>query len=791
MKNLEDPGNFALGKYELRERLGQGGMAQVWKAFDTRLQRYVAIKFLHSALQNDPTFLARFEREARAIASLRHPNIVQVYDFEISASENEESLAYMVMDYIEGPTLTSYLYSVTQANTLLSPQEVVFLFYTIGEAIDYAHRHGLLHRDIKPSNILLDRRNAPPGAMGEPILSDFGLVKILGSAAGTLTSSALGTPAYISPEQAMGKTATSASDIYSLGVLLYEVCTGALPFTSATPVIMLQQHAHEPVPAPEKINPAISPELAAVILRCLEKEPEARYASAHALAEALSEALDIPLPKGRTQPISSPDIRSLVDSGQLTITYETEGVEEAPSMTIARAKPEQAESDPLTPAPVKPHITQTLSARGILSVRVPSSISLPEEAKAQPQQTPLAPRPPVRRRPRRGLLLIALAGLLLLLSASGLTIFLYMRAATSSSAPGAQVAGSAFFASSGAADGAQNLGINDIFQFRLTNVPAPEAGQRYYAWLLPDLAQSEANPRALGPLTVSSGVATLPTPYIDPQHENLFGRFSRFLVTEEPEQPAPQSPSLNTALWRYYAQIPQSPPLSDCASVINQLSVLCHLRHLLASDPELTQVNLQGGLDYRFLSNVRDVQKWAIEGMDHTDPTDVRHKMANILYILDGRSCIAQDLAHAAPGFDNTPDDGALSTIAALPLLSCAQTPDVPGLLAHIHNHLNAMLQSQGVQSSQVALATQIATELNAVGSWLTTIQNDARQLLSMNNQQLAQSSSLRDEIDMLATNTLSGGTDPTSGMLDKGVASISNQIQQLATMTITAYHKS
>lgn len=792
MRRPEQYGDLTLGKYELRERLGQGGMAEVWKAFDQRLQRYVAIKFLHAALQEDPTFLARFEREARAIASLRHPNIVQVYDFEIPATENEDAPTYMVMDYIEGPTLASYLSSANQAHTLLSSPEVIFLFHSIGEAIDYAHRRGLLHRDIKPSNILLDRRNTPPEAMGEPILSDFGLVKILGTAAGTLTSSALGTPAYISPEQAMGKEATSASDIYSLGVLLYEVCTGVLPFTSSTPVMILQQHAYQSPPEPEKVNPAISPALSAVILRSMAKKPEERYSSARELTEALALALDVPLPKRSAQPISSPDIRALSDPAQSAVAYKTETVDEYSSATIVKEKAETADSQQLTIAPVKPQGAQTPAESSIPSVSVSPTTPLPERTKTPLPQAPLPPRPVVRRRSRRGLLLVALLGLLLLLSASGLTVFLRVRANSGSptSPPSTQLIGSASFTSSGAADGRQNLGVNDIFQVRLANVPSPDAGKQYYAWLLPDLAQSEANPRALGPLTVSGGVATLPAPYMDPQHQNLVGLFSRFLVTEEPAQPAPQSPSLNTALWRYYAQIPQTPPLSNCASVINQLSVLCHLRHLLSDDPELARVHLQGGLDYWFLNNVRELQKWAIEGMDHTDPVDLRHKLVNILYLLDGRSCIAQDLMHAAQGFDNTPDDGNLTTTAALPLLSCAQTPDVPGLLEHIHNHLNAMLQSQEVQSNQTTLATQIGTELNTIGFWLTKIQSDARQLLSMDNQQLAQNTSLRDEIDALATDALSGGDDPTSGTLDKGVASISDQIQQLATMDVTVYHK-
>ncbi len=164
-----------LGKYELQRQLGRGGMAEVWLAFDQRLQRHVAIKFLTPSLQYDSTFLARFLREARAVASLRHPNIVRVYDFETSVPERADAQAYMVMDYLDGPTLAEYLDTTSYARQFPSPGETVALFFAIGEAVDYAHQHGVLHRDIKPSNILLDRHHTTRTPIGEPILTILGL----------------------------------------------------------------------------------------------------------------------------------------------------------------------------------------------------------------------------------------------------------------------------------------------------------------------------------------------------------------------------------------------------------------------------------------------------------------------------------------------------------------------------------------------------------------------------------------------------------------------------------------
>src|SRR5437763_4919940 len=195
-----------LGKDELRERLGSGGMAEVWKGFDTQLHRYVAIKILRANLLNDPEFMTRFVREARAIASLHHPNIVQIYDFQTTdSSDSSNSLAYMVMDYVEGQTLADYLRNTSRMGKFLPAPDLVNLFASISRAIDYAHQHGMLHRDIKPANILLDKRHTAQNPIGEPVLTDFGIAKLMGSSTGTASGTWLGTPLYISPEQALGQ----------------------------------------------------------------------------------------------------------------------------------------------------------------------------------------------------------------------------------------------------------------------------------------------------------------------------------------------------------------------------------------------------------------------------------------------------------------------------------------------------------------------------------------------------------------------------------------------------------
>src|SRR4051812_44731769 len=161
-----------LGKYELQERLGRGGMAEVWKALDTQLQRHVAIKLLHTNLQSDPNFVSRFQREAQVIAALHHPNIVQIHDFQVEqSSPDADPIFYMVMAYIEGQTLAEYIASTSAQGQIPSPLEVVNLFTSISLAMDYAHQKGMIHRDIKPANILLDQQDRSRNPMGEPILT--------------------------------------------------------------------------------------------------------------------------------------------------------------------------------------------------------------------------------------------------------------------------------------------------------------------------------------------------------------------------------------------------------------------------------------------------------------------------------------------------------------------------------------------------------------------------------------------------------------------------------------------
>ena len=265
-----------VGPYRILEQLGQGGMATVYKAYHAGLDRYVAIKVLHAAFREDPSFTARFTREARVVAKLEHSNIVPIYDFS-----EFEGQPYLVMKYIEGETLKARL-----ARGPLSAAEAVRVIQAVGAALTHAHSKGILHRDIKPSNVLL----TPEGGI---YLADFGLARIAQSGESTLsTDMMLGTPHYISPEQAQGvKNLDAGTDIYSFGVVIYELSVGRVPFNADTPFSIIHDHIFTPLPLPRAINPKVPAAVERVLLKALAKDRKDRYADVDSLVKAFLEAV--------------------------------------------------------------------------------------------------------------------------------------------------------------------------------------------------------------------------------------------------------------------------------------------------------------------------------------------------------------------------------------------------------------------------------------------------------------------------------------------------------------------
>jgi serine/threonine protein kinase len=266
-----------ISQYKIEEQIGQGGMATVYKAYQSSINRHVAIKILPTQYAQDPNFVKRFEQEARAIAALEHPHILPVYDFG-----TQDGLTYMVMRYVRGGTLTNLM------GTPLSYERIVRLVSDVARALDYAHKQGVVHRDIKPSNILIDKN-------GEALLTDFGIAKLIEGSSGAtqLTGSGtiLGTPAYMSPEQAKAQHVDGRSDVYSLGVVLYELLTGQQPFQAETPVAVVLKHVSEPLPLPRLVKADVPEPLERVVLKAMAKEPGQRYQTAEEMGQALQAAL--------------------------------------------------------------------------------------------------------------------------------------------------------------------------------------------------------------------------------------------------------------------------------------------------------------------------------------------------------------------------------------------------------------------------------------------------------------------------------------------------------------------
>ena len=268
-------GSVVDGRYRILRRIGSGGMADVWLAEDTHLQRQVALKVLHGRFVQDREFVERFRREAEAAAGLQHPNVVSVFD-----RGDVDGTYYIAMQYLEGSTLKQLI------DAGLEPAEAVGLIRQVLEGARFAHRHGVVHRDLKPQNVIVD-------GDGKATVTDFGIARA-GVSEITQTDSVMGTPHYLSPEQAQGLDVTAVSDLYSIGVMLYEALTGRVPFEGDSAVAVAMKQVSQAPQRPSSLNPKISPALDAAVMRALEKEPGQRFQNADAFIAALDAALREP-----------------------------------------------------------------------------------------------------------------------------------------------------------------------------------------------------------------------------------------------------------------------------------------------------------------------------------------------------------------------------------------------------------------------------------------------------------------------------------------------------------------
>lgn len=300
---MDDLTGKQLRPYQIVAPLGEGGMAAVYRAFQPSVNRYVAVKVLPQYFARDPQFAARFEREAHLLAQLQHPNILPVFDYGTAEVEGGK-YTYIAMPLIKGGSLESLMH-----RQRLDFKAIRKVITQVGDALDYAHSLNLIHRDVKPANILIDER-------GNCLLTDFGLARMVeGTAKLTSSGTIMGTPAYMSPEQGKGQPLDRRTDIYSLGIILYELAVGRPPFEADTPMVVVVKHINDPLPLPSTVVANFPPMLEKVIIQALAKDRDDRYPTAAAFVEAVTQALDaIDRPGPQTAPVKAPPTQQAAPS---------------------------------------------------------------------------------------------------------------------------------------------------------------------------------------------------------------------------------------------------------------------------------------------------------------------------------------------------------------------------------------------------------------------------------------------------------------------------------------------
>ncbi len=381
-----------IGTYQIVEQVGRGGMATVFKAYQPSMDRYVAVKILPSHFTEDASFVGRFTQEARTLARLEHPHILPVHDYG-----EQEGTTYLVMRYVKAGTLKDL---VTRGGPL-DLKEVSRVMGQVGGALDYAHSQDVIHRDIKPSNVLVDER-------GNTFLTDFGIAKLVAETAQfTASGAVIGTPAYMSPEQGMGQPVDYRCDIYSLGVVLYELVTGRVPYEAETPLAVLMKHVNDPLPLPRQIKPDLPEHVERVILRAMAKSPDDRFQSAQQMVDMLADAI-----VGRPVEATTPP------PAVVTAATVARAVSETPPPAVETPQPPVEAAAPPQVGLTTPSVEATPPPVEALPPQVAEATPPPSEA-LPPQVAG-----PTTRKRRPWLLIAAVAALLLIVLAGGLFVVL-------------------------------------------------------------------------------------------------------------------------------------------------------------------------------------------------------------------------------------------------------------------------------------------------------------------------------------------------------------------------------
>ncbi len=747
-------GQRRIGQYELYKHIASGKTSELWIGRDPQSRQYVVVKVCYTTLKAHSAEMLQFRQQAELVAGLHHPNIARIYDLSIIPSRNPEgrfaSMVCLVTEYIEGQSLAEYMLHTPGRTKARPGAEVVQIFTPLSQAIDYAHQQGVIHGNLKPGNVLLRKQSGTVGQVGEPVLTDFGFLKLLEPGGATAS------PFYLSPEQVRGQPAIQPSDIYSLGVMLYEFCTGVLPFRGSRPVAIMMQHINTPPTPPALMNTTLPAALASIILRGLAKEPAKRFANASSMAVALAHSLNMPIPESLGKPSS---IQSMIRELENSHTFE----------------PETESSLPSFPAEQQ---------HGV-SVEQRSAKSAPGA------EFPPAARPRLRRKKAVSPWLFACILALLLAGFATIGALLLSSQNNSGASPN-RLIGHAYFVNSGQFNVNGPQGINDELQVNLSGIPNPPTGKTYYAWLLADRNISESLPIPLGPLHVDHGTIQF-LYHGDAQHTNLLQVASRFLVTLEDTQRPTNNPLIDTSTWRYYAEIPETPSPTDKL----HFSMLDHLRHLLVESPELSIRGLHGGLAFWFVKNafaVVESANSAREAWHSSDAPTIHDQIIRILDYLDGSSFVTTDVPPGTPMLANVQ----ASQIALLgpapdspPIPGYTYKGEVPpGYVYLISEHMGGAIESPQTTSDQKTLAVKINQALDVEIGILNQARQDAKQLLAMTRTQLLQPSALAilNDLATQAQNAYTGQINPTSGQSDGGALWTYNNLQRLVAFDVRPY---
>lgn len=641
-----------LGKYELRQQVGRGNVGEVWKAYDLQAHRNVAVKIIHPDLQSDPHFLSHFTQEGQRLCALQHENIVQVYEIATSRTSQESTgglVAYIATDFVEGQTLADYIAQTSHKGLYPSPSEIVYLFSSLGIAIDYAHQQGIVHGNIKPTNILLNANNTQRFIVGEPMLTDFALDSLLGN------SSSVVSPLYISPEQVKGQVANNRSDIYALGVILYELCTGVRPFRDSSSVAIMMQHADTLPTPPLLINPTIPAALSEVILRAMAKDTAARFPLASLLATAIADAYALPSNITGAQRAINRETEEAYHSTtgpQGTILGVSQPLPKLPARDTSLSRPLPPVSQPLPTVsgkqpvvrPVQPaaHVPTTTGKQPTQSMKTPpvqpqgsagkvaaistssgqtpivttakmpvSSLTGPthrlpvtQPTQPTPQSPPYVSPPAPKKYWRRDMpvytiIAILVVLLLIVLGSIGLNLFLHGTGTT---------VGHVFFQDDA-------LGHDDTLRVELQNIATPAQDKNAVIWL----QENGQTFMPLGTLNVQNGASTF-LYNGNAKHTNILASIQRIIVTDEDRGAVLKAPKGNTL---YTAQF-------DSAS-------FPYLKNILYATPGLPP---NKGVVSELIDAIKSIDDKAVSIVDSLQNTHdyplVGRQATRIIEIIDG-----------------------------------------------------------------------------------------------------------------------------------------------------------